>query len=103
MRDTRKDEEYFKGFLQDIEDDIEKRLGKMDRIDSMNPIASVNIPKALFEYYTRSLKLQYCLGEKLSSFKNELIEALKWLHTFEKNGQNLEDREDKEYFASKHA
>jgi hypothetical protein len=56
MRDTRKDEGYFKGFLEDIQSDIDKDLGKMDRIESMNPIASVNIPWALFEYYTRSLK-----------------------------------------------
>jgi hypothetical protein len=101
MRDKRKNEEFFKGFLQDIEDDIKKRLGKMDRIESMNPIASVNIPWALYEFYTERMQVRYCLGDDIPSFAEDVLTALDWLQIMNDNGAKLQDREDQEYFADK--
>jgi hypothetical protein len=99
MRDTRKDEGYFKGYLEDIQSDIEKRLGKMDRIESMNPIASVNIPWALYEFYTEKMEIDYCLGVEISSFSENVNTALDWLQAMNDYGAKLQDRENQEYFA----
>jgi hypothetical protein len=101
MRDTRKDEGYFKGFLEDIQSDINKDIGKMDRIDSMNPIASVNIPWALYQYYIKKMEIDYCLGVEIPSFSENVNTALDWLQSMNDYGAKLQDRENQEYFAQK--
>jgi hypothetical protein len=101
MRDTRKDEGFFEGFLAYLQRRIDKDINKMDRIESMNPIASVNIPWALYEFYTEKMEIDYCLGVEIPSFSENVNTALDWLQAMNDYGAKLQDRENQEYFALK--
>jgi hypothetical protein len=101
MRDTRKGEKYFKGFLKYIEDDIEDDVDYLENTPKIKPLATVNIPWALYQYYIKKMEIDYCLGVEIPSFSENVNIALDWLQSMNDYGAKLQDREDQEYFAQK--
>jgi hypothetical protein len=101
VRDSRKDESYFKGYRNYLEKRISKYLGLQKDIEQLDSVARVNVPWALFEFYIKKIEIDFSLGYSLGDLKVDTQESLKWLLEMERRGNQLELREDKVYFAQK--
>lgn len=82
IRDTFKSEEYFIGYLQDNEQDINNLVNNL----KLGEVAEKAIPFAYYSLYIMRLNrliVKYSLGEDISSLKEEFLSLLEeWLNGY---------------------